>query len=136
MRDSLTVACTRSILRSVRAFTRESLERLDMDEITVNMLVLAVDEVCSNLIIHAHFCNPNHAITLAIYTAGTELVFDIKDEGTLFDFSNYMEPKIEDLKRTERKGGMGLMLVNRIMDRIEFHSDGPVNICRLVKKLR
>lgn len=100
------------------------------------MLVLAVDEICSNLIIHAHNCDANKAITITIIHKGHELIFEIQDQGSYFDFTQYVEPTLEELVDTRRRGGMGLMLVSRIMDRIHYFRDQQGhNVCRLVKNL-
>lgn len=136
MKDSLTISCSRSVLRTVRSFTREVLDSIGISEVDINMLVLAVDEICSNLIIHAHNCDANKAITITILHEGHELIFEIQDQGSYFDFTQYVEPTLEELVDTRRRGGMGLMLVSRIMDRIHYFRDQQGhNVCRLVKNL-
>lgn len=134
MKDSLTVGCTRTILRSVRSFVSDVLIKIGLSDLDVNMLVLAVDEVCSNLIIHSHSCNPERHITLEIRTDEEGIYFDIMDEGKLFNFMNYEEPTIDQLVQDQRKGGMGIILVKRIMDNIEFFRDENRNVIRLYKK--
>ncbi len=134
MKDSLTVGCTRTILRSVRSFVSDVLFKIGMSDIDVNMLVLAVDEVCSNLIIHSHSCNPERHITLEIWTDNDGIFFDIMDEGKLFNFMNYEEPTLDQLVQDQRKGGMGIILVKRIMDNIEFFREDNRNVIRLYKK--
>ncbi|AHM61066.1 hypothetical protein D770_14060 [Flammeovirgaceae bacterium 311] len=102
------------------------------------MLVLAVDEVCANLIVHADMDDKmsDECIVLNILVRKNTIVFEVidqKDHG--FDFSNYREPKLEDLVKTRRKGGLGLMLVRRIMDDVEFKTKDHTNVCRMVKKI-
>jgi serine/threonine-protein kinase RsbW len=112
------------------------LERVGMDDITINMLVLAVDEICSNLIIHAHECDPNKAVTLTISSIDKQIIFEVMDEGHYFDFTQYIEPTLQELVSTQRRGGMGLMLVSRIMDNITyFRNDQGHNVCRMVKNM-
>ncbi|HAZ24758.1 MAG TPA: anti-sigma factor, partial [Algoriphagus sp.] len=36
----------------------------------------------------------------------------------------------------KRKGGLGIILVRKIMDEIEFESDRGINTCRLIKLFR
>jgi serine/threonine-protein kinase RsbW len=38
--------------------------------------------------------------------------------------------------KSKRKGGLGIILVKRIMDKIEFESIQNKNICRLYKILK
>ena len=134
MKDKLTVGCTRTILRSVRSFVSDVLYKIGLSDTDVNMLVLAVDEVCSNLIIHSHSCNPERYITLEVRTDNNGIFFDIMDEGKLFNFMNYQEPTLDQLVQDQRKGGMGIILVKRIMDNIEFFREDNRNVIRLYKK--
>ncbi|MEQ8532961.1 MAG: ATP-binding protein, partial [Imperialibacter sp.] len=60
-------------------------------------------------------------------------VFEIKDHGEAFNMAQYKEPSLSDIIRTKKKGGIGLMLVNRIMDKIEFYQSNGYNVCRLTK---
>jgi serine/threonine-protein kinase RsbW len=102
------------------------------------MMVLAVDEVCANLIVHADYENntSEECIVLNILVRKNTIVFeviDFKENG--FDFSTYKEPKLDDLIKSRRKGGLGLMLVRRIMDDVEFKTTNSLNVCRMVKKM-
>lgn len=99
-------------------------------------MILAVDEICANLIIHANNCDPTHQLNIAVdVIPGTKVVFTIKDKGRTFDFGNYREPSMDEIVSSRKKGGLGLMLVRRIMDDIEFTTEKNYNICRLVKNL-
>jgi serine/threonine-protein kinase RsbW len=43
------------------------------------LLVLALDEVCANLIIHSHGCNNNDTIDIKISRAADGVCFEVKD---------------------------------------------------------
>ncbi|GAB3827650.1 hypothetical protein GCM10028895_40160 [Pontibacter rugosus] len=101
----------------------------------MNQIVLAVDEICANLIIHANHENPEKHITLTIHKLKGQVKFEITDEGVAFERSNYKEPNIEEHIRIGKKGGVGIALVNRIMDKVEFSTKGNKNICLLYKKI-
>ncbi len=94
-----------------------------------------MDEVCANIIIHAHNCNPNDFINIEISFLKEGVQFIIKDKGLGFDITKYEEPSIDDIVKTRRKGGVGLILVKRIMDNIEFTSKDGNNTCMLFKKV-
>ncbi|MTI19439.1 ATP-binding protein, partial [Fulvivirga sp. RKSG066] len=66
MKYSYKVPCKKEKLRSIRDFVREVLEKHGLSEIDVSTLVLAIDEVCANLMIHSHGCNPKESIELQI----------------------------------------------------------------------
>lgn len=138
MKYSIKVPCCKSKLKTIRSFVDETLGQYVLSDIDLNMLVLAVDEVCANLIVHADTDDnmSDECIVLNIVVRKNTIVFEVidhKDHG--FDFSNYREPKLEDLVKTRRKGGLGLMLVRRIMDDVEFKTKDHINVCRMVKKM-
>ena len=130
------VPCSKSKLGEIREFLHKVLREISIPEMTVNTLVLAVDEVCANLIIHSHNCNADDHIELKVKINGTsEITFEIIDNGVGFNISEYQEPSISDLIRDKRKGGMGLMLVKRIMDEIELIKGEKKNVYRFHKKI-
>lgn len=138
MKYSIKVPCCKSKLKTIRSFVDDTLGQYIISDIDLNMLVLAVDEVCANLIVHADSENntSEECIVLNIMVRRNTIVFeviDFKDHG--FDFSNYKEPKLDDLIKSRRKGGLGLMLVRRIMDDVEFKTTNSLNVCRMVKKM-
>jgi serine/threonine-protein kinase RsbW len=114
----------------------EVLSSNHLPEVESHKMILAVDEICANLIIHANNCDPTHQLAIGVEVLPEDKVtFIIKDKGRTFDFSNYQEPSIEEIVSSRRKGGLGLMLVRRIMDDIQFTTEKNYNICTLIKKL-
>lgn len=136
MKYNLTISCHKSNLSKVRHFIAEILEKNDFKEIEAHKLVLAVDEICANLIIHSNHCNPTRKIDVLVeMQPDEEIIFVIRDKGISFDVNSYSEPTMDEIISSRKKGGVGLLLVKRIMDKIEFSTDKNYNICRLTKKL-
>ncbi|MBS9524232.1 ATP-binding protein [Litoribacter ruber] len=135
MRHNLILSCEKSKLSELRGFLNGVLDKSQLSEIAKNQVVLAVDEVCSNLMIHSHQCNPNDKIYLEVFQTESKLVIEIKDSGEGFNILEYKQPELAEVKRKRRKGGLGIMLVKKIMDNIEFESTGTQNTCRLTKML-
>ncbi len=136
MKHNLTISCSKDNLAVVRHFIEELLERYHVSDVESYKIVLAVDEVCANLIIHANNCNAKEFLELLVdVNPHKSIEFTIRDRGVGFDINNYKEPKLKEIVSSKRKGGLGLMLVKRIMDEIEFSKEKNHNICRLVKKL-
>jgi serine/threonine-protein kinase RsbW len=113
----------------------EYLQTLMLSDILMNQIVLAVDEICANLIIHANQENPDKFICIAIFSNKEVLKFEITDQGIPFSRSEYREPNIEEHIRIGKKGGVGIALVNRIMDKVEFSTNGNKNLCTLYKNI-
>ena len=130
------IGCSLSNLKGIREFIRNSLKDQGIPEIEMAAIILALDEMCSNLMIHAHHCNPDHLLELHIDvpTKG-KLIFEIIDDGNVFNINQFHSDNIDDLVHEKRKGGLGIRLVKSIMDTIEYTSREGKNICRLTKQI-
>ncbi|REE01618.1 ATP-binding protein [Marinoscillum furvescens] len=136
MKHKLTIACSKANLTKIRQFISESLGEVNLNEVETHKMILAVDEICANMIIHSNHCNPTRKIDVIVEAEpANQVIFIIKDRGIRFDFNTYSEPSMDEIISSKRKGGVGLMLVKRIMDKIEFSTDKNYNICRLTKRL-
>ncbi|WP_207432791.1 ATP-binding protein [Sabulibacter ruber] len=136
MTNKIRVSCDRKNLKTIRAFVTETLLPAHLSEITLNQIILAVDEICANLIIHSNQEDSRKFICLSIHYDKKEIVIELEDNGTPFVKANYKEPNIHDNIRSGKKGGVGVALVNRIMDKVEYSVNGSTNICRLHKYLQ
>lgn len=136
MKYNCKVPCRKDKLKNIRLFVKEKLNNHGLSELEVSAIVLAIDEVCANLIIHSNKCNPKESIVLMMdVKEGKEVFFEIIDQGDAFDIKQYKEPTLEEIIKTRKKGGMGLLIVNRIMDDIKFIIKPNKNICQLYKKI-
>lgn len=136
MKFNISVPSEKSNLQRIRAFIIDVLREQHLSDIEIHSMVLAVDEVCANLMIHSNNCSPNHSIAVEInIKSKRKIVFDIIDEGSGFDIRKYPEPDLKEIIRTRKKGGVGLLLVKRIMDDIDFITNKDYNIVRLTKNL-
>ncbi len=130
-------SCSKKKLRAIRAFVGGILKKHRVSEFETNMIVLAVDEVCANLMIHSNQCNTHHSLELSMnFDKNNKGVsFEICDKGMEFNLKNYKEPNINEVVHAKKKGGIGLILVKKIMDKIEFTSRAGKNVCQLYKKI-
>ena len=127
--------CQRERLKEIRQFVAESLADIGLSELEAHKIILAVDEVCANLIIHSNKCDPSECLELFIESnAEGRVFFEIVDYGIGFNYNNYKEPNLEEIVRRRKKGGLGIMLVKKIMDTVEFENEENRNICRMSKK--
>lgn len=133
MRHQIRIYCQISALAGLRSFLQKTLSDLGLNDIDQHQLTLAVEEVCANLIIHSHHCNERDQINLEVKTSPNKIIFEIKDQGQAFNILDYEIPNIKKVMEEKRKGGLGIILVRKIMDEIEFESEKGTNTCRLIK---
>ena len=131
------VKCNKNKLKEIREFVTGVLQGYSLTEVDINKMVLAVDEVCANLIIHSYKCDPTETIELSIDVHENDCItFEIIDRGLGFNICNYKEPSLSEVVKKKKKGGIGLMLVRRIMDDIEFRKESNQSVCKLFKKFK
>ena len=136
MKSTLRVACSRAHLQQVRDFVRDYLSARQLSEKVVNQVVLAVDEVVANFIIHANGEDESQFLDLRLDFDDHDLNVEIADNGnTIFLPGPHKAPDLRAYIEEGRKGGMGMALVNRLMDRVEFFTRNNHTVCHLSKHL-
>ena len=137
MISRLRIQCSRQNLQQVRDFVRGFLLAGSHSDLLVNQVVLAVDEVVANFIIHANGEDDNQFLDLLLVLSDHHLDIEIEDHGSNLFLPREATPSpdLRDYIRQGRKGGMGMTLVSRIMDRVEFFERNSHTICHLSKVL-
>lgn len=131
------IGCSLENLKGIRDFVRKSLRGHVTSDVVLNEIILALDEMCSNLMIHAHHCNPDHFLELSIDVPEKgQLIFEISDDGEMFDINQFSEPTLDNLVHEKRKGGLGIRLVKSIMDDVQYITRNGKFVCRLSKQLK
>lgn len=136
MNGRLKLYCNTNQLAILRDFLMKTLQNTGLGEIEKHQVILAVEEVCANLMIHTHSCNPNSFFNVSATLNEEKVIFEIVDMGQGFNLLEYQEPELAEVIKTKRKGGLGIILVKKIMDKIEFESSEQKSTCRLIKQLK
>lgn len=85
----------------------------------VSELKLAVDEAASNIIRHAYGGGRgNFQIEMTKLESSVEL--KIIDQGVEFDWYAVLEPDLYKYVETRRKGGLGIWLIKKLIDEVEY----------------
>ncbi|WP_200974606.1 ATP-binding protein [Echinicola sp. 20G] len=135
MKHELTLYCEKNKLAELRNFLDAELSSAKFSEVLKNELILAVEEVCANRMIHSHSCNPSNHLNIRVKQFDQSIIFEIIDTGEPFNMLDYVEPDLKEVIRSKTKGKLGIRLVKRIMDTIEIESTPAKHICRLIKQL-
>jgi serine/threonine-protein kinase RsbW len=123
-------------LIAVRDFVSDAAREFGFQDDDVNKIALAVDEACTNIIKHAYRFDPDKDITVTIRPHDASFEVSIQDSGTGFDPMRLHTPDMQDYFSHFRKGGLGVYLMKRLMDKVEYEIDpGKRNEVRLTKYL-
>lgn len=108
-----------------------------LDEATAAKVSIAVDEAVTNVILHAYDGEGNHRVELEVRFTAMALEVHIWHTGRAIRTEDLALPDPGEYIRHPRKGGLGLLLMSRFMDAVDFSTD-PLSgrhACRLIKKL-
>jgi anti-sigma regulatory factor (Ser/Thr protein kinase) len=99
-------------------------------------LALALEEAVANIIHHGfRDAAPPHRIELRLDIAAGTLIAEVIDNAAPFD-PTYAPEADTTLPLEERSlGGLGIRLINTMMDRVEYRRAGGENRLRLEKRL-
>jgi len=123
-----------SLLGLVRELTKKMAETAGFDETTSDRLALAVDEATTNVIEHAYGGAPDREVELRFEDRGSEFRVDVVDSGAMADPRSMPRVDLERYSRERRSGGLGVHLMEKIMDSVTFRRSARRNVCRLVKR--
>ena len=131
----LTVPAEEGQLGRVRDFIVNVCEEAGFSTREVSNTKLAVDEACTNIIKHAYSGRREGGdITVVAEIESGRIKIHLKDRGNHFDFSAVKDPDLDQYVETGRKGGLGVFLINRLMDGVEYHTTGAGNELILTKR--
>ena len=135
MKREIQTACIKQNLKEIRSFVANFLLQTRLTEVEINALVLAVDEVCANVIIHSTQNQNNQTLEVCVELKPNEIKFEVLDKGKGYDIRKHEMPVLKEIIKSKRKGGVGLLLVQKIMDEIDFIPQTNGNIIRLIKHI-
>ncbi|MCU7494024.1 MAG: ATP-binding protein [Ignavibacteria bacterium] len=130
----LVVKSTTDNLALIRDFTKSAAQKCGFTEETIDKIALAVDEACTNVIKHAYKFSPEGDIIVNINVNHSKMTVSITDHGSNFDPSLVPEPDVKKYYRQHKIGGLGIYLMRKLMDEVNFNSvAGSKNQVVLVK---
>lgn len=139
--QTLQIQSRTELLADMRSFVSNAARAFGFSEGEVGKIELAIDEACTNIIKHAYKYNPDGIIEirLSVQSAGKtnrKFIVEILDSGVSFDSSKYTAPDMTEYFRKLRHGGLGIVLMKKLMDEVEFGpAVGDRNTIRLIKYL-
>ncbi len=124
-------------MKDILTFVQCICEKADIDTSTCLDVKLAVEEICMNLISYAYEKTGPGPIRLKIQIDESRIIINIYDQAPPFDPEDAPIPDIcadvDDMKI----GGLGLFIVQQIMDDITYTPDTEEwNVLTLIKRLK
>ena len=132
----LTLDATVENISTVTAFVDEELEKIDCPMKAQMQIDIAIDEVFSNI---AHYAYPpsvgSATVKIEVIEEPMSVVITFIDGGTPYNPLEKEDPDIT-LSAEEREiGGLGIFMVKKSMDSIDYEYKDGQNILRIKKNI-
>jgi len=124
-------------LSEIRDFVSTYALAAGMPAASIDNIILAVDEACTNIIKHAYKLSPQGEILIKIDYDEEKFTITIIDYGKSFEPDRVPRPDLQKYYREHRVGGLGMYLMKSLMDDVEYISiPGEYNQVLLSKNIR
>lgn len=130
----ITVKASTEHLSEVRDFVAEHAATFGFKQQEVADIRLAVDEAYTNIIKHAYQNNADETVDIELGYDDTEFWVTLLDTGNAFDINNYKKPDICQRIKQKKRGGVGVYLIQQLMDDVEYQTEDATNTIRMTKK--
>ncbi len=124
----------------VHDFVRTTLARNGVRGSAGDDIVLACDEAATNIIEHAYKATGSssqarRSFVLALHCSKRRVIATFFDSGASFDIKGVEVPDIRRNLAGEKRGGYGVFLMRRLVDKIVYSARRRLNVTRLVKEV-
>lgn len=133
-KEQLQVPAHIDYLAELREFISEVGKKHKLSESMIKSFKLAIDEAATNIIRHAYRdVEDEDTITLRIIVRKESVTVCVIDRGKRFDPRNVKEPDLNRYVEIGKRGGLGIFIIRKLMDDIEYRTTAEGNELRLTK---
>lgn len=128
----------RSAIPAVHDFVMGTLQEHGVAPQSSADIVLACDEAATNIVEHAFsgetkLIPRRNSFVLALHCRKNCVTATFFDSGRSFDPNSVESPDVRKNLRGERKGGYGVFLIRKLVDKIVYSARRRLNVTRLIK---
>jgi anti-sigma regulatory factor (Ser/Thr protein kinase) len=133
LEKEITVDSKLENIDTLTEFVEQALEPYNPSPKAVMQICVAIDELFSNVVRYSG----SSKMKLILDVNGDVLTATLTfiDEGVEYDPLAKKDPNVKLPAEDREIGGLGIFLVKKTMDGVEYKRDGQQNILKIVKKL-
>lgn len=121
-------------VEAARDFVADMAQKLALSAQQVHDLELVVTEALTNVVEHAYGYAEGEAMELQVSAENGAFTIVIRHDGKDFDPGAQADPVMQEYLAQRRVGGLGLYLMKKLMDEVEYGTDPEGRrVIRLVK---
>ncbi|MBC3887219.1 ATP-binding protein [Acetobacterium paludosum] len=139
MKNKIILSADTTNLDALYQFIKDTLEKDFIKGVQINVLEMVCEEIFTNIANYAYQDRANDKnkgdVEIEIETSTNQIIFTFKDKGTPFDPLSVKEPDINMTLDERDYGGLGLLMVKKSVDKIEYNYQNDENIFKLFKTI-
>ncbi len=126
-----------SELRRLADFLDDLGEEWELNPGLVFSLNLVLEEALTNIILYGFQDTDKHSIEMEFSrTQIDQLVVSVIDDGHPYDPTQKEDPDLSLPAEERPVGGLGIFLIKKIMDKVEYHRNNNKNFLILTKNIK
>jgi len=122
-------------LARVEVFLEELAEDWELPSSLVLSLNLVLEEALTNTILYGFNDDSSHTIDISFTKTGNELSISIADDGLAFDPTLQSDPDVTLSIEDRPVGGLGIYMIKKVMDQVQYQRIEDKNYLNLTKKI-
>lgn len=119
-------------LGDLRDFVTQIGRKHNFSDKIINAFKLSVDEAATNIIRHA-YRETEGLITIRAVAKKNSLTISLIDQGKFFDPKRVKDPDLNRYVDIGKKGGLGIFIMRKLMDEIDYRKTEEGNELRITK---
>lgn len=131
-KEELKVPADISNLGKMRDFISKIGRKYGVSDTVINSFKMAIDEAGTNIIRHA-YRDWEGFITIRMIIRETNVTVSLIDQGRTFDPRNVKDPDLNRYVDIGKKGGLGIFIIRKVIDDINYRKTVEGNELRLTK---
>lgn len=132
-KEEMAVPASMAHLKEIRDFIEQIGKKYKISDKIINSFKLVVDEACTNIIRHGYKDIKDGKITIRAIIRRLSVTIVVIDQGRSFDPRQVKDPDLQKYVQIGKKGGLGIHMMRKLMDDIQYNLTGHGNELRLTK---
>ncbi len=113
----------------------EAVSFVDDPEGTRYNVLVALQEILSNIYRHAYAGDATKPVTVELSAGEEGFSVTLRDQGPAFDPRTIPTPALPDDRLPADSGGFGIMIARAVMDAIDYQRIGDSNVVKMTKAI-
>ena len=136
-RQVLTIEANLDNLADVYAFLNNKLDQADVVPSARHHIDLAVEEIYTNIVKYAYPEEPGKATVIwHLQEPEGMLVLEFRDNGPAYNPWEKEDPDVTATVEDRAVGGLGVFMVKKMMDGVDYRYENGENVVMLMKNIR